>query len=119
MTGRVVNNLIEVRQGDSFIINFQMKKGCCPVDVTGSTLVMQVKDDGGNVLITCIGEMVDAEQGKMLLRITPTMSSIPVGDYKTDIQLIGADGSVNTIFPANVNAIGTFRITEQITTYAG
>lgn len=116
MTGRVVNNLIEVRQGDSFVINFQMKKGCCPVDLTGASLVMQVRDDGGNLMFSCNGTMVDALNGKMLLNITPVMSSIPVGDYNTDIQLTLADGSVNTIFPANVNAIGTFRVTEQITT---
>lgn len=119
MTGRVVNNLIEVRQGDSFQINFQFKNKCKPIDVTGSTLVMQVKDSGGNIMFTCLGEMVDAQDGKMILNITPTMSSIAVGDYNTDIQLTGADGSVNTVFPADVNAIGTFRITEQVTTYAG
>lgn len=116
MTGRVVNNLIEVRQGDSFVINFQMKEGCKPVNLTGASLVMQVRDDGGNLKFSCNGTMVDALNGKMLLNITPVMSSIPVGDYNTDIQLTLADGSVNTIFPANVNAIGTFRVTEQITT---
>lgn len=118
MTGRVVNNLIEVRQGDSYVLDFQIKDGCKPVDITGATLVMQVKDDGGNVMFTCLGSMVDALDGKILLNITPQMTSIPVGDYNTDIQLTTADGRVNTIFPANVNAIGTFRITEQVTTYA-
>lgn len=117
MTGRVINNLIEVRQGDSFVIDFQIKERGKPVDVTGATLAMEVKDAGGSVIFTCIGEYVDAKNGKMLLNITPDMSNIPVGDYLTDIQLIGADGSVNTLFPANVNAVGTFRITEQITTY--
>lgn len=119
MTGRVVNNLIEVRQGDSFQINFQFKNKCKPIDVTDSTLVMQVKDSGGNIMFTCLGEVVDAQDGKMILNITPTMSSIAVGSYVTDIQLTGADGSVNTVFPADVNAIGTFRITEQVTTYTG
>ena len=39
----------------------------------------------------------------------------PVGNYKTDIQLELPDGGVNTIFPADVNKIGVFRITPQVT----
>lgn len=117
MTGRVVNNLIEVRQGDSFVIDFQLKERGKPVDVSNSNLVMQVKDSGGNVMFTCIAQHVDDKCGKMLLNITPTMTGLAVGDYLTDIQLVDGDGSVNTIFPANVNAVGTFRVTEQITTY--
>jgi len=117
MTGRVINNLIEVRQGDSFVIDFEIKERGKPVNVTDATLVMEVKDSGGNTMFTCIGDHVDGRNGKMLLNITPDMTNIPVGDYLTDIQLMSGDGSVNTLFPANVNAVGTFRITEQITTY--
>lgn len=115
MTGRIVNNLIEVRQGDSFAINFEIKKKCNPVDLTGATLLMQVRDSNNNLVFAVSGTDVDIKNGKMALLLTPTQTSAQVGDYNTDIQLTSADGSVNTIFPANVNQIATFRITEQIT----
>ena len=119
MSGRIVNNLIEVRQGDSFAINIQVKQKCQPVDLTGASLLMQVRNPETNALIFSVnGTAVDVKNGKMALLLTPTETSAMVGDYNTDIQLTTADGSVNTIFPANVNQIATFRITEQITTGA-
>lgn len=119
MTGRIVNNLIEVRQGDSFAINFWVKRGCKPVDLTGSTTLMQVRNINSNALVfQATGTLVDGLNGKVAILLTPTETSAAVGDYKTDIQVTLADGSVNTIFPANVNQIGTFRITEQVTTGA-
>lgn len=118
MTGRIVNNLIEVRQGDSFTINLEIKNKCKPVNLTGATLLMQVKGSGGNLIFQVSGTPVDAIKGKIALLITPTMTAAAVGDYVTDIQLTKADGSVDTIFPRDVNAIATFRITPQVTTGA-
>ena len=115
MTGRIINNLIEVRQGDSFPINIQVKRGCKPVDLTGATILMQVRDENNSVMFTLSGTAVDVVNGKMALLLSPTETNIPVGDYVTDIQLTTSDGSINTIFPANVNQIATFRITEQVT----
>lgn len=118
MTGRIVNNLIEVRQGDSFTINLEVKNKCKPVNLTGASLLMQVKDSGGNLIFQVSGTAVDALNGKIALLITPTMTAAAVGDYVTDIQLTKADGSVDTLFPRDVNAIATFRITPQVTTGA-
>lgn len=118
MSGRVINNLIEIRQGDSFAMNFQIKNKCQPVDLTGAEMLMQVRDENNNLMFTLSGTDVDVKNGKMVLLFTPTQTSIPVGDYVTDIQITTADGSVNTIFPADVNQIGTFRITDQVTTGA-
>lgn len=118
MTGRIVNNLIEVRQGDSFTINLEVKNKCKPVNLTGASLLMQVKDSGGNLIFQVSGTDVDALNGKIALLITPTMTAAAVGDYVTDIQLTKADGSVDTLFPRDVNAIATFRITPQVTTGA-
>lgn len=116
MTGIVQNNLIAVRQGDSFAINFELKDKCCkPVDLTGATMLMQVRDADNNLKFSLSGTPVDAVNGKMALLLTPTQTGIDVGDYKTDIQVTLSDGSVNTIFPANVNQIGVFRVTEQVT----
>jgi hypothetical protein len=115
MTGRISNNLIEVRQGDSFVMDFEIKKGCKPVDLTGASLVMQVKDNAGNTIFSANGEMVDAVNGKIAIVLTPIETSKSVGEYKTDIQLITSDGSVNTIFPADIHQVATFIITEQVT----
>ena len=115
MSGTIQNNLITVRQGDSFAINIFARKACKPMNLTGATVLMQVRDTGGNVMFAVTGTAVDVVNGRVALIITPTQTNIPVGDYKTDIQITSADGTVDTIFPANVNAIGTFRITPQVT----
>lgn len=115
MSGRIANNLIEVRQGDSFTLNFEIKQRCKPVDLTGATMLMQVRDSNNDLMFSLTGTAVDVKNGKMALLFTPTQTGITVGDYNTDIQITTADGSVNTIFPANVNQIATFRVTEQIT----
>lgn len=116
MTGRISNNLIEVRQGDSFALNFCIKNGCKPVDLSGAKLLMHVRDDGGNLIFDATGTIVDSLNGRIAILLTPEHTSKPVGDYVTDVQLTTADGSVNTIYPANVNQIAVFRITEQVTT---
>ncbi|MBR1841039.1 MAG: hypothetical protein IJ778_02805 [Alphaproteobacteria bacterium] len=115
MSGTIQNNLITVRQGDSFAINVCVRDGCKPINLTGATLLMQVRDAGGNIIFGVTGTDVDVAHGKMALLLTPAETSAAVGDYVTDIQLTGADGSVNTIYPANVNTIATFRITPQVT----
>ena len=114
MSGYVQNNIITVRQGDSFALNFELREKCKPVDLTGATMLMQVRDENDALKFSITGTPVDVAHGKMAILLTPTQSSIPVGDYITDIQVTLADGSVNTIWPANVNQIGVFRVTEQV-----
>ena len=115
MSGTISENLITVRQGDSFAINFELKEKCEPVDLTGATMLMQVRDDSGNLMFSINGTPVDAVNGKIAILLTPLQTNIAVGDYNTDIQVTLSDGSVNTIYPANPNQIATFRVTEQIT----
>ena len=115
MSGTISENLITVRQGDSFAINFELKDKCEPVDLTGAVMLMQVRDDSGNLMFSVGGTLVDAVNGKIAILLTPLQTNIAVGDYNTDIQVTLLDGSVNTIYPANPNQIATFRVTEQIT----
>ncbi|MGN0913034.1 MAG: BppU family phage baseplate upper protein [Alphaproteobacteria bacterium] len=115
MTGRIINNLIEVRQRDSFLINISLERDGKPVDLTGSRLKMQVRDDDDNLIFSLDGINVDAASGKMALALTPEQTNNPTGNYKTDIRMTGPDGSVNTIFPAHPGQVGTFRITAQVT----
>ena len=115
MVGRVVGNMIEVRQGDSFVLNIALSRDGQPVDLSGAKLKMQVRDNSGNLLLTVNGSDVDVVDGKMAVELTPEQTKIPVGDYKTDIQLTTANGAVHTLFPGQVGKIGVFRITEQVT----
>lgn len=118
MTGRILQNgnVIEVRQGDSFSIKLRIHKGDENIDLTGSKLEMQVRNmDDNSLKFTIVGTHIDIEKGLIALILTPTDTNIDVGDYKTDIQLTTPDGQINTIFPSDVNRIGIFRVTEQVT----
>ncbi|MBQ9732068.1 MAG: hypothetical protein IJV97_03160 [Alphaproteobacteria bacterium] len=117
MSGRIVahSNLIEVRQGDSFNIIVQIKKSHHDFDMQGSSLRMQVRDYEDNLLIDKTALNAETDTGKMVFILTPQDTNIPVGDYKVDIELVLPDGAINTIFPTNINKIGVFRITEQVT----
>lgn len=114
MSGRLINNLIEVRQGDSFAITLHLLKNNQDVDLSNITGRMQVYS-GDEMQWELEAVSIDAAGGKLAFLITPEHSSIDEGDYLCDIQLEMPDGSVNTIFPANINQVGTFRITKQIT----
>ena len=115
MSGRIYRNIIEVRQGDSFNILLEFRHCSKEADLHKAELLMQVRDKDGGLVFSCVGESVEAQKGKMILRLTPEMTAAEEGDYFCDIQLTTDDGSINTIFPANVNQVGTFRITKQIT----
>lgn len=117
MSGKILENGIIIRQGDSFNINVNISCACdCkPIDMTNSELIMQVRDSNGNLVFSVVGSVVDAKKGKMLIALTPEHTNIPVGDYQTDIQLRTDDGSVNTIYPGDLRKVAFFRITEQVT----
>lgn len=118
MTGYIWqnSNVIAVRQGDSFVIRLQLKKGQEVIDLTGSKVEMQVRRlDDNELMFALQATEMDIKQGKVALILTPEQTKIDVGDYKTDIQVTFADGTVNTIFPADVNRVAIFKITEQVT----
>lgn len=116
MAGRILPTLIEVRQGDSFAMNIAVNDKCKPMNLTGATVLMQVRDkDSGILIFEVEGTPVDATNGKIALLLTPTQTDNPVGDYVTDIQVTTADGDVHTIYPADINKVATFRITGQVT----
>ena len=115
MTGRMVKNLIEVRQGDSFVIVVHLLQNGTNIDLSDSVGRMQVRKNTGQLVWELEASVISAEDGQILFEITPELSNIDVGDYQCDIQLEMPDNSINTIFPTNVNQVGTFRITKQIT----
>lgn len=116
MSGRITPTMIEVRQGDSFAINIAVQNNNAAADLTGATVVMQVREkDSGNIVFSVTGTPVDVASGKIALLLTPEQTGATVGDYVTDIQITFANGEVHTIYPANISQVATFRITPQVT----
>jgi len=115
MSGKINNNIITVRQGDSFALNLQICDERGPIDLTNSELIMQVRNANDELMFEILGTAVDIEKGKSVILLTPQQTNIAVGQYKCDIQLTTSDGSVNTVFPADINKIGVFVVTEQVT----
>ena len=115
MSGVIKNNLIMVRQGDSFNIFLQISNDGTPADLTENIVRMQVRNCQNDLMFELLGNVVNEKEGRLELSITPEQSSIPVGEYKCDIQLEAKDGSINTICPLNVSQIGVFKITPQVT----
>lgn len=116
MAGKIYNNIIEVRQGDSFDLKLKFNKDCETLDLTNCVVKMQVRGIEDNLLkFEVVADDIAAVDGTCLLRITPDQSNIPVGDYYTDIQITLANGAVHTVFPSDVQKVGVFKITKQIT----
>lgn len=118
MTGRILPgaDIIEVRQGDSFNIKLRFKAKNKALDLSALKVIMQVRENENDSLVfEKEAEAVEAAQGIYLLRLTPAETSAPAGNYKTDIQVMFANGEVNTIFPQSVAKIGVFRLTPQVT----
>lgn len=118
MTGRILPgaDIIEVRQGDSFNIKLRFKAKNKALNLSALKVIMQVrKNENDSLVFEKEAEAVEAAQGIYLLRLTPAETSAPAGNYKTDIQVMFANGEVNTIFPQNVAKIGVFRLTPQVT----
>jgi hypothetical protein len=117
MTGRILQNgnIIEVKQGDSFTIVMKITKNNSKINLSGARVDMQVRNNEDTIMFNLSSTPIDAENGRFVLSISPAHTNIPIGSYRTDIKLITPDGGVNTIFPADVNKIGIFRVTETIT----
>lgn len=115
MSGKISNNVITVRQGDSFALNLQICNEQGSVDLSDSELIMQVRNHNDALMFEICGTIVDSQNGKYAIILTPQQTNIAVGQYKCDIQLTTSDGSVNTVFPADINKIGVFSVTEQVT----
>lgn len=116
MAGKITPYMVEVRQGDSFdiIVNFKDQSGN-PMDIHYSEVKMQVRSKQNTLMFSVIGDNINPEKGVSLIKISPNETSIPVDDYNSDIQVAFKNGDVHTIWPQDVNKIGLFRTTKQIT----
>lgn len=119
MTGKInaIANLITIRQGDSYELELQFRKGNCAqaIDMTDCIVKAQARNDSNEVVFEKTADSINIEQGLYCLRFTPSETNISVGDYRMDIQYMMPDGSVHTFFPSDPDKLGTLRITEQVT----
>lgn len=118
MVGKILPQMIEIRQGDSFTIRLQFRNDKGFIDITGSLLKMQVRNRNDNkVVMTKIGSLDDAVNGKACLEITSadTKNLQVAGDYIADIQITFANGEVHTIYPQDVNKVAAFVVSQNVT----
>lgn len=102
MTGRIINNLIEVRQGDSYPINIEVKQGGKPVYLTGATMTMQVRDSNNSVVFTLNGTAVSRTTYANLFAVIGI--SYGTGDGINTFNL--PDFRDRTVFMRNDKAVG-------------
>ncbi len=117
MAGYMTQNGIVVRQGDSFDIVLQFRDAAGKaINIQDWQIKMAVYDADKKVLkFGKTGEIFDVEAGKARIELKPADTNIEVGDYVTDIQVVTDQSDVHTIFPQDINRVGVFRITEQVT----
>lgn len=116
MAGQMTRNKIVVRKGDSFDVVMQFRHGeLQPMDLSQCFLTMSVRRQNGELLFTKIGEIIEVLSGKVRLKLLPKDTDIDPGVYKTDIQLTLKNGDVHTVFPQEINQVGAFIVTEEVT----
>lgn len=118
MSGKITPNYIAIRKGDSFTIRFQFKCGNEFVDINGSSLKMQVKNQSDKkTVLTKLGFIDDALKGKAHIGLLPedTQRLNCDNNYLVDIKITFANGEVHTFYPQDVNKSASFIISENIT----
>lgn len=115
MAGIMTPNSILVRRGDSFdiVMQFKDKKGG-GLDISGATVAMTVQNGNGTFLYKIDGEITDAVQGKVRLKITSQHSRLEPGDYAANIQIVFKNGDVHTIFPQDMTTNALFKISREV-----
>ena len=117
MAGYMTSGSIVVRQGDSFdiLLHIRNSRGG-NVNLKDCQISMTVKNkENQKIMFTVIGEIVDKENGKAIISLQPQLTDIAVGDYVCDIQIEFSNGDIHTIYPKDINKLGIFTITEQVT----
>ena len=117
MVGIMNQNGIIIRRGDTFdiLIHFKNKHGG-DLNLEGCTIKMAVKEPKeSKPIFTVNAEIISEEEGKARIKLTSKHTRLPLKDYATDIQLTLKNGDIHTVYPQNINQVGVFRITEDVT----
>lgn len=102
-------------RGDTKNINLTFTDGTTPLDITGSSVWMTVKNstndaDADAILQKEVTSHTDPTQGETTVTVDPSdTSGKEPGEYSYDIQLVQSGGEVSTVL------YGDFTITADIT----
>lgn len=116
MQAGIHNILIE--QGAHFELPIQWKVDTVPVDLTGYSARMQIRENFDSLLITAsltsvVGggiEFTDPEEGKLLVTIPGTLSqnfTLKTGVY--DLELVAPSGKITRLLQ------GTYSLSPEVT----
>ena len=64
MSGKIENNIITVRHGDSFALNLQISDNNGIVDLSNAELLMQVRNQNDALMFEAIGVLADGKTDK-------------------------------------------------------
>ena len=100
----------KVKRGDTWRQPFYWRQGSetgDPVDLTGCTFRMHVRDSMGALILDCTDHLtVNHEDGEVIVEIDiPGTIVIPRKPYKFDIEVTWPDGSVRSTATAYLNII--------------
>lgn len=111
MTSRITSTSITVTQGDSLPILLTFNQ-----DITGAVITMQVRNDDDQLILSkTVTEHLNPLKGETLLNLTPKETSVPVGIYRTDMEITFSDGAKYTFYPPQIGKTACFHVTTQIT----
>jgi hypothetical protein len=102
-------------KGDSFeAVNFQMLVNTVALNLTGSTLRMQLRKEYGGIIYLSLTSVANAgititNSANGLFKINKQVINIEAANYIYDIELVKSDGTVKTYISGN------FLITNDVT----
>ena len=90
--------------GANLILDFVYKSGGTPVDVTGATVVCEVRDAPGETLLVSLTSSftVGGVDGKLSLNALPTLTDDLLQDATWDLKVVFPDASADRILAGRV-----------------
>lgn len=103
---------IKCYKNDTLSLNFEMKVNDVPLDLTGSTIRLQVRPSAGSNTLTLsltAGNGINITGTDSNIVTINKLITIAAGDYVYDLEIQFANGEVKTYVQ------GAFKVTEDIT----
>lgn len=103
-----MNNLISIYRGDYKPISVSFTINGAPMSIVGHTLFFTVKTkisdlDADAKIAKVVTVHTDPGAGQSLIELTATDTSLPIGDYWYDIQLVAPTGEPMTFLRGNLS----------------
>lgn len=111
MSYEIKENYIMLTRGDTLSIPMNFHQ-----DITGAVIKMQVYENGNFTPIISreVSDHYDAKNGKTVFEIPGDLTNIPVGEYKTDINIRFSNNNVYTFYPPRPSIEAKFIVKNRI-----